>query len=442
LLLRPYDDQSPKQEIRFAHIMTTNPPSFSFGISYRPRRSGFDWWDAVDQAELRDELAHIAYLGFDTIRLSLTWEQFQPSQRKIGSRAMSILERVLDAARTAKLRVVPLLFPVGMDGLLTLPDWANGASVIDELTGLGGVGPTITVQAAGSATVLSDQRYHPNQTRDLFSYRPLLAAQRYLIGEVVGYFSSHPAIWAWQLGEGFERARRPSSPEGVQAWYTTMANAIHQQRQDARILGVTTIRGLSLKAGPRPEQILASCDMLGITADPPELPGSPRRHTTYAAFVHALTAGLAGQPILVTALGIPTTEQRGGFWANEPCYGRQRSFFYADNEQQATFYHTALDRLEQAGADGVWLAAYADPHPDVWRKPPLDYAPRLRTLGIVDAQGHEKLAAAAIRDFATRMHKNDGTTRRSQPASIDAERYWHDPSRQMIELWNEFESES
>jgi len=434
---------SPLHDVTELPNMTTHTPQpFTLGITYRPRRSGFAWWQTVDPAELRDELAHIAYLGLDTIRLSLTWEEFQPGQRRIGSRAMGTLELALDAALSAKLRVVPLLFPVGMDGLLALPDWANGASVIDELTGIGGVGPTVTIQAIGSATVLSDQRYRTNQARDLFSYRPILAAQRYLIGEVVGYFGSHPAIWAWQIGEGLERARRPTSPEVVQAWYTTMANSIHQQRQDANILGVTTIRGLSLKAGPRPEQILASCNLLGVTADPPELPGEPRRHTTYAAFVHALTAGLAGTATIVTAIGLPTTEQRGGLWANESFYGRQHSVFYADDEQQATFFNTALDRLYQAGAAGVWLAAYADHHPEVWKMPPLDNSPRLRTLGIVHAQGHEKLAAGAVRDFAARLRKNNATIHIPQPAGIDAERYWHDPSRRIVELWNEFESES
>lgn len=422
--------------------MTTTANLFSFGITYRPRRSGFNWWQTVDPAELRDELAHLSYLGFTSIRLSLTWEQFQPSQRRIGSRAMSTLELALDAALNAKLQVVPLLFPVGVDGFLALPDWANGASVIEELTGIGSVGPTVTIQPPGSASMLYNGGYHANQARDLFSYRPILGAQRYLINEVVGYFGSHPAISAWQLAEGFERARRPVTPEAVQAWYSSMANTIHQQRQSARILGVTTMRGLRLKAGPRPDQILASCDMLGVSADPPEPPGEPRRHTSYAAFSYALAAGLAGRPAIVTAVGLPTTEQRGGMWANEQYYGRQRPVFYADLEQQATFLHTVLDRLYQAGAAGVWLAAYADHHPEAWRKPPLDYIPRLRTLGIVDTHGNEKLAAGAVRDFAARLQREQGQAKATPTTGIDAERYWHDPARGSLDLWNEFESES
>jgi hypothetical protein len=179
--------------------------------------------------------------------------------------------------------------------------------------------------------------------------------------------------------------------------------------------------------------------MLGVSAEPPELPGEPRRHTSYATFLHTLTVGLAGMPAIVTAVGMPTTEQRGGVWANEQVYGRSQTLFYADLEQQAGFVEAGLDRLYRAGAAGVWLAAFADHHPELWRLPPLDRYPRLRTLGLIDAQGQEKPATAAVRAFARRLREAGGDRVTQQPAAIDAERYWHNPARMLAEFWAEFE---
>jgi hypothetical protein len=420
--------------------MTAPDTTFSLGLTYWPRGSGYALWEHTDRAALRDELAHIADLGCNTLRVCLTWEEFQPAARQIGSRALRALEQLLDAAQDAGLGVVPVLFPVASAGVLALPAWANGASLLDELTGAGGLMPTLVVPVPGAA-VLYDGSYHSNQARDLFSYRPMLAAQRYQIDEVVGYFGAHPAIWAWQLGDGLERAHRPASAEAVAAWYAGMADAVRERRAAAKVLGVTMRRGLGLRAGPRPEQIVASCDLLGVSADPPEPPGEARRHTSYAAFLYALASGLAGRPAIVTALGMPTTGVRGGEWVSEQIFGRARPYFYADVEQQAGFLNAALERLYSAGAAGAWLAGYADYPAEQWARPPLDRTPRQRTLGLVDAQGREKPAAAAVREFAAQLRRDGGAIRDAALQGVDPERHWHDPARHMDELWAGFEGE-
>src|SRR4051812_4025639 len=96
---------------------------FSVGLTYWPRRTAFRWWQAFDRAETRDELAHIAALGCDTVRFCLRWEDFQPGQRRINSAALDALEQALDAAAEAGLRVVAALFPVAVGGALQLPAW-------------------------------------------------------------------------------------------------------------------------------------------------------------------------------------------------------------------------------------------------------------------------------------------------------------------------------
>ncbi len=415
--------------------------TFTLGMTYRPRMAGFGWWDQFDPIATHEELAQIADWGCDTLRICLTWAAFQPSVKRIGGRAMRVFEQTLDTAHAAGLRVVPVLFPVAEGGVLMLPDWANGAQLIDELTGTAGRTSTLTMRSPSGPPVLVEGRYRPNQARDLFTYKPILAAQHYLINEIVGYFGSHPAVAAWQSGEGFERAHEPTNFESVRAWYASMADAIREQRPKAQVLGVATLYSMAQRHGPRPDLLATTCDLLGVSADPPEPPAPPRRHTTTAAFSYALAAGLADRPTIVTALGMPTTERRGGQWFEEQYYGRMHQVFYADLEQQATFVDAALQRLYHAGAAGIWLAAYSDHPASHATIPPLDRAPRGRTLGLLDIQGNEKPAAIALRGFADQIRKANRAIATTQRQQIDPERHWHDPQRSIADLWAGFEQE-
>jgi hypothetical protein len=419
--------------------MTPDASPFSIGLTYWPRRSAYRCWRDYDRGAARDELAHIAALGCDTVRLCLLWEDFQPGPQRLGAPAMRALEQTLDAAGAAGLKAACVLFPVAAAGALMLPAWANGVSVIDEFAGPA-IGPSLAVQAPGSVPALYDGAYRLNYALDMFSYQPVIAAQRYLISEVVGYFSDHPALGAWQIGEGFERVRQPAGDAQVRSWFTSTADAVRAQRASARVLGVTTVRGLQLRAGPRPDQIAQACELVGVSTYPPEPPGQARRHPSFPLFLASLVAALAERPALVTSLGLPTGERPGGEWRDEHVYGRQVNLFYADAEQQASFLEVALERLYQAGAAGAWLTSYSDYPPELWRFPPLDRAPWARSTGLVDASGREKLSALALQKFAARTRA--AQTRPAPPSadSIDLERYWSAPAQQFKELWREFDS--
>ena len=110
----------------------TSPPTFSIGVTYWPRRAGFGWWREFDRGAVREELAHVAALGCDTVRFCLSWEEFQPSPQRVNGGALATLEQALDLAGEAGLRVVAALFPVAMGGALWLPDWANGADPLAQ----------------------------------------------------------------------------------------------------------------------------------------------------------------------------------------------------------------------------------------------------------------------------------------------------------------------
>jgi hypothetical protein len=413
---------------------------FSLGLTYWPRRTAFGWWQAFDRGEARDELAHVAALGCDTVRFCLRWEDFQPGPRRANSAALHALEHALDSSAAAGLRVVLALFPVALGGALQLPAWANGADPIEELrraTRL--IGPALVVRPSGAPPLLYEGAYRTNQAGDLFTDTRVLDAQHYLIREVVGYFAAHPALYAWQLGEGLERVHRPQSSDAVHEWYAAMAEAVREQHASARLLGLASARGLSAPTGPRPEHIAATCDLLGVATDPPEPPGNGQpNHAGYVAYLHALTAALGRKPALVAGFGLPTAPDERAGWISDSAYGRGLRAYRGDSEQQPSLVEQALDRLQRAGATGAWLAAYADYPPALWREPPLDRAVRQRTLGLVDAAGREKPAAAALQRFAAERR---AVAEVAPPIDVDPERYWREPKREFERLWREFSEE-
>ncbi len=429
--------------------MSEQSQPFGLGLTYWPRRTGHGWWQAFDRGETREELAHVATLGCNTVRFCLRWEDFQPSARRINGAALRALEHALDAAQEAGLGVVAALFPASIGGMLHVPRWANGVDVLDELRSAARLsGPTIELRPNSEPALLYDGTYHPNQTRDLFSATPILDAQRYLIREVAGYFRSHPALKIWQLGEGLERICKPSSDQAVSDWFATMGEAMREQDSRTPLLGVTSARGLTLSTGPRPEDIAKSCSLVGVAADPPERPerGQPV-HTVYVAFLHALTAALGGTAALVTSMGLPTVpdaslgggeSDRPG-WIADSAYGGALHVYRGESEQQSIFVEATLDRLQRAGASGAWLAAYADYPAALWRLPPLDRAIRERTLGLVDASGREKPAADTLRRFAA---QRPTVVDVAPPIALDPERYWRDPQREFERLWGEFGAEA
>jgi hypothetical protein len=413
--------------------------TFSLGLTYWPRRTAQRWWRAFDRGEAREELSHIAALGCDTVRFCLRWEDFQPAPQRVGSAALRALEQALDAAHESSLRVVAALFPVALDGSLQVPGWANRADMVADLQRTARFGPVLVVRPSAQPPLLYDDTYHPNQMRDPFDNAAMLDAQRYLVREVAGYFGSHPALWAWQLGEGLERAHRPGSAESTRAWYTTIGEALRAQHPAARLLGVASARGLTTRPGPRPEHLAETCDLLGVAADPPEpLADERASHSAYVAYLHALTAGLAGRPALVTSMALPTAPDGRAGWIADTAYGRPTHTYLSDAEEQAAFVGTALERLRRGGARGAWLTTYADYPPELWRVPPFDRVTRARSAGIVDASGVEKPAAAALRAFAAARHS---VVEAAPLLEVDPERYWRDPRRGFAELWREFNTE-
>lgn len=421
--------------------------TFSLGVAYGPRRprAGAERilgsWSEADHGALRDELAHIAELGFDTVRLELRWAELMPTTR-VATAPLHGLERALDRAHDSGLRAAVAVLGGSAGGALHLPAWAVGYRLPADAMRARQLGPPLLTIPDDQPAILAGERYLHEPARDLYRHSDLLEAQRRVLDEAVGNLAQHPAAAAWLIGHDLDRVRRPASAAAAGGWWADLAARARGLAARAA-LGQVGPHGLGRKDTLRPEQIAAAGGRVAVSMAPPwPLGEAPLGDAGPARFLHALVAALlradgARGPVIVTDLGAPTAAA-GGPPARE-LFGRPATLALASEEQQAALVEEALAALHRDGAGGVWLAAYADTHPGLWGVPPADRSWWARTAGIVTADDREKPAAAAARAFAKRLRAGALPAPAGPPAMpCDPERYWHDPAEALGALWRDW----
>lgn len=102
--------------------------TFELGINYWPRRRAMYMWREHDLGEVRAEMAHIADMGFDVVRIFALTEDFLPAPMRVDATMVARLVEVTRAAKEAGLRVVPTLVVLNMSGRIWWPNWMLDAS--------------------------------------------------------------------------------------------------------------------------------------------------------------------------------------------------------------------------------------------------------------------------------------------------------------------------
>lgn len=410
---------------------------FALGVTYwpRPRIAGSpvlcSWADA-DPGAIRDEIAHVAALGCDTVRLELRWAEVQPGLSRVNTAALCGLERGLDAAQEAGLRATVALMSGTLAGITHLPVWAVGFRDVQEAISARRQPPP--------PAILADTAYRHEPARNLYADPDMRAAARYLLRETVGNFATHPAAEAWQLAAGVSHARRSRDHRVIADWWAGLAEQARSYGA-RRLVGVLDGSDLACADGLRPAQVVAAGADLAVSAAPFPPPHVSRPwETGYATLLHAVAAALLRAeghvvPVFVADLGLPTAVEGRAGWVESVAYGYSAYAFLSDEERQARFIDAVLGALWRAGAGGAWLAGYGDVSPSLWAAPPLDRACPARSWGLVAVDDREKPAAAALRSFAARLRTTDLPASVGPPAMpIDPERYWRDPQSSLAAI--------
>jgi endo-1,4-beta-mannosidase len=382
---------------------------FRLGVNYWPARTAMSWWSQFDPSEVATDFARIAASGLDSVRVFLTWEDFQPSPDRVDRTMLDRLVVVADLARESGLALVPTLFTGHMSGVNWIPPWALGGSDGDD---------RFRVIAGGEVTETG--------LRNWFTDPVVCDAQALLAAETAAALRGHEALWAWDLGNENSNCVIPPTSESARTWLARLTSAI--RRSDDRALVTVGLHMEDLEENRRlgPHEAAGACDFLSMHGYPiyaswAEGPLDEQ----LLPFLARVTRWLGnGADVLFSEFGLPTVSS--GETARDPRL--------VDEDAAALYTASALEALRDAGCLGAMLWCYSDYAEVRWSSPPLDLAQHERSFGLWRADGSPKPAVAAVEAFA-------GAERRDADADdswidIDRDEFLLDPGRQLPRLYS------
>jgi endo-1,4-beta-mannosidase len=402
-------------------------PPFLLGVNYWPRRSAMHLWAAFDPGAVREEFATIRSIGLTHVRVFLLWESFQPRPDVVDPGALARLVRLCDLAADAGLAVQATFFTGHMSGPNWVPDWLldrsrQRAPGDRQLVGIGRVG--------GADAAIHDPYESPE----------VLAAEDLQIDGVTRALAGHPALWGWSLGNEPDLLARPSSAAVGRGWARARAAAIRRVDPVHPVL-------IGLHSGSLEDDPGFHVDDIARETDISVMHGYPFYSAVsrsaldldYVPFLAALTAALAGRPVLFEEMGVNTQWPDGpSHWGHQPMWdGGTRRVYFASEEDAAAYVDGVLHRLHRVGSLGAFLWCFADYAPELWDRPPCDFQAHERFFGLVRPDGSLKPSAEVVRRFAARSPRVVLPERRVE-LGVSSEAYYADPVGHARRLYQAF----
>ena len=382
-------------------------PAFELGINYWPRRRAMYMWREFDLAEVRDEFAHIADIGFDTVRLFALTEDFLP---RPGEVALQMVDRLVEVARVASesgLSIVPTVIVLNMSGRIWWPAW-----------------------------MLSPR----GQPADLFADPFMLHCQALLAENCASALAGDASVRAIDVTNEIDDAQRPVSRNAARTWASALSGAIRRGAPEVPVQFGAHLPSLTTENNMR-------IDDLAEMADEDVMHAYPLYCRTARSFLDpelvpfscALTAGLSGKgrPTLMQEFGLCTAPAgASGRSITDDFLGQARPQYLASEAEAETYYRAVLEGLVDTGAAGAYAWCYGDYDARLFDRPPLATAIRERTFGLVRADGSEKPSAAVFREL--RKRRDAGTLSRGPvPGLLDlsADDYYRAPGLHFDRLY-------
>jgi endo-1,4-beta-mannosidase len=339
------------------------------------------WWADFDRSEVVTDFARIAAAGLDSVRLFLTWQDFQPTQQEVDQKMLDRLVTVADLAGRAGLAIMPTLFTGHMSGVNWIPAWALGGSDRDT-----------------RFRVVSGGTVSGADLRNWYSDEEITRAQVLLAGEAAAALAGHEALWAWDLGNENSNCVRPPSRTAARKWLQRTSTAIRAADQSALVTIGLHMEDLQEDRKLGPEEASETCDLLSMHGYPIYAGWADNpTDEQLLPFLAQITRWLGnGRDILFTEFGLPTHPDVYGGKART----REPAPLLVDEEAAAAYTERALTALQTAGCTGAMIWCYSDYDPAIWTKPPLDLATHERSFGLWRADGTPKPAVAAVQAFA------------------------------------------
>jgi endo-1,4-beta-mannosidase len=364
---------------------------FTLGVNYWPRRKAMYWWPNFDAGEVREEFSVIREIGLNVVRLFLLWDDFQPEATSVSKEAVDHLVTVADIAQENKLGLDVTFFTGHMSGPNWSPRWLLGG----ELPFKGGNEWIRDIVSSGKPV---EQGYY-----NMFHHEEAIQAERLLLQTVVAALKDHNAIWMWNLANEPDLFAWPLTSDEGAAWVKQMVDLIKSIDPSHPVTIGLHGDGLHRDNGLRIDKVYKNTDVAVMHSYPMYTPWARQPlDPDFVPFTCAVTAALAGKPILMEEFG-GCTAQPG-----EPTHimkwtetnGRPREQFMASEEDFAEFIRLTIPKLQDSGATGAMLWCYADYVPELWDLPPCNNSQHERFFGLVRPDGSLKPHAKVIQEFA------------------------------------------
>ncbi|MGZ4417605.1 MAG: cellulase family glycosylhydrolase, partial [Gaiellaceae bacterium] len=298
------------------------------------------WWSEFDLVEVEADFARIAACGLDSVRVFLTWEDFQPAPDRVDRSMLERLVEVADLAGGLGLGLIPTLFTGHMSGVNWIPAWALGGPAGDR-----------------RFRVVSGGRVVHTGLRNWYTDSAVGDAQALLATEAAAALAGHEAVWAWDLGNENSNCVVPPTRSAARAWLARLSAAIRSADDTARVTVGLHMEDLEEDRRLGPPEASEACDLLSMH----------------------------GYPIYARWADGPTDDQllpflaRVTYWLGE---GRDLVFsefglpsLLVEDDVAAAYTARALEALRRAGCLGALLWCYSDYDPALWESPPFDLAP-------------------------------------------------------------------
>jgi endo-1,4-beta-mannosidase len=377
------------------------------------------WWSRFDQPEVAADFERIAAASLDSVRVFLTWEDFQPSPETVDPEMLERLVAVADLAGELGLALVPTLFTGHMSGVNWIPGWAVGGTDGDA-----------------RFRVVSRGKVVRGGLRNWYGDSAVVDAQVLFAVEAAAALRGHEAVWAWDLGNENSNCVIPPTRAASRAWLARIASAIRGADETALVTVGLHMEDLEEDRQLGPREAAEACDFLSMHGYPiyARWADGPTDEQLLA-FLARMTCWLGeGREVLFSEFGLPT-------YTRDDLSGRRKegdATLLVDEDAAAAYTTRALEALRRSGCAGAMLWCYSDYDPSIWQWPPLDLARHERTFGLWRADGTPKPSVAAVTAFV-------GAERcASEPtdAWIDIERdeFWSDPSGQLPRLYHAYQS--
>jgi len=375
------------------------------------------WWSQFDQAEVAVDFARIAAAGLDSVRVFLTWEDFQPAPNKVDPKMLERLVGVADLAGALGLALVPTLFTGHMSGVNWIPDWALGGSYGDT-----------------RFRVVSRGKVARGGLRNWYGDSSVLDAQALLATEAATALRGHEALWAWDLGNENSNCVIPPTRASARVWLARLRSAIRGADESALVTVGLHMEDLEEDRQLGPREVSESCDFLSMHGYPiyARWADGPTDEQLLPFLAHVTCWLGSGVEVLFSEFGLPTYRHCDP--SDRSAEGGATVLVEAD--AAAAYTKRALEALRRAGCLGAMLWCYSDYESALWQNPPLDLARHERTFGLWRSDGSPKPSVAAVAAF---VGAERCAVDRDPWIDIERDEFWSDPGGQLPRLYRRYQ---